>query len=149
MTKKFKTPAEYNAAKKKRSAKVGDVFRGNTKYIDVETKEQRNYAVVSTKGSKVKVAKVKSIKSFDKQGNNADSALVEINAEKYGLEKRSGVDYQVFYKNRMSQQHLDIEDDDVFPEEEKRFSLNSKDKHKVLIHTKIINDPKKKKKRDK
>lgn len=128
---------------------VGKVYRGRTKYIDKETKPTRNYVVVVDDGKRVKVAKLKSIKIFDENGRNADKALVEINATRYGLVKRTGVDFQVFDKNRMSNKRLKLDDKRVFPEQSSRFKLNSKDKHKVLVHTKIANDPKTKKKRDK
>ena len=42
------------------------------------------------------MSKLKSIKKFDDNNCNADKALVEINASRYGLKKRTGVDYQTF-----------------------------------------------------
>lgn len=129
----------------KKDTKVGKVYRGKTKYIDKETKPERDYVVVYDDGKRVRISKLKSIKIFDENGNNADKALVEINHSKYGLKMRTGVDFQVHSKNRMSNKDLKIDDKRVFPEEKEKFSLNSKDKHKVLIHTKQINDPKKKK----
>ena len=130
---------------KKKGENVGKVYRGKTKYIDKETKPERNYVVVVDDGKRVKVAKLKSIKIFDENGKNADKALVEINATRYGLEKRTGVDFQKFSTNRMSGKSLTLKDKDVFPEDKERFTLNSKDKHNVLVHTKSINDPKRKK----
>ena len=135
--------------KKNKGGNVGKVYRGRTKYIDVETKPERDYVVVIDDGERVKVAKLKSIKIFDENGKNADKALVEINSERYGLKVRTGVDYQKFDKNRMSKQRLRLSDKRVFPEQKERFSLNSKDKHNVLIHTKAIQKPKNKKKRSK
>lgn len=130
---------------KKKGENVGKVYRGKTKYIDKETKPERNYVVVVDDGKRIKVAKLKSIKIFDENGKNADKALVEINATRYGLEKRTGVDFQKFGSNRMSGKSLTLKDKDVFPEDKERFMLNSKDKHNVLVHTKSINDPKRKK----
>ena len=130
-----------------KSNNVGKVYRGKTKYIDKETKPERNYVVVADNGKNVSVAKLKSIKKFDEKGANADTALVEINQKRYGLEKRTGVDFQRFRKNRMSGKPLSVSDKDVFPDGKEMFKLNSKDKHNVLIHTKAINDPKKKKTR--
>ena len=135
--------------KKNKGGNVGKVYRGRTKYIDIETKPERDYVVVVDDGERVKVAKLKSIKIFDENGKNADKALVEINSERYGLKVRTGVDYQKFDKNRMSKQRLRLSDRRVFPEQKERFSLNSKDKHNVLIHTKAIQKPKNKKKRSK
>ena len=60
---------------------------------------------------------------------------MEINATRYGLEKRTGVDFQRFGKNRMSGKPLRIEDKDVFPEGKEVFTLGSKDTHNVLVHT--------------
>ena len=121
------------------------MFRGRTKYIDKDTKPERNYVVLSEKDKRVSVAKLKSIKTLDENGKNADKALVEINAERYGLEKRTGVDFQRFDKNRMSGKPLRIDDKDVFPNEKEEFKLSSKDKHNVLVHTKAIMNPKNKK----
>jgi len=119
----------------KKNSNIGKVYRGKTKYIDKETKDERNYVVVMDDGKRVSVAKLKSIKIFDENGRNADKALVEINATRYGLEKRTGVDYQRFSKNRMSGKPLNIKDKDVFPEGKERFKLGSKDTHNALTHT--------------
>lgn len=121
---------------KKKSDNVGKVYRGNTKYIDKDTKRSRNFVVVLDDGKKVTVAKLKSIKIFDENDKNADKALVEINASRYGLEKRTGVDFQRFSKNRMSGKPLSLKDKRVFPEDKERFTLGSHDKHKVLEHIK-------------
>ena len=72
-------------AKNKRGGEnVGKVYRGRPKYIDKDTKPERNYVVVFDDGKNVKVSKLKSIKIFDENGKNADKALVEINHERYG-----------------------------------------------------------------
>ena len=120
---------------KKTKNNVGKVYRGKTKYIDKETKPERNYVVVVDDGKKVSVAKLKSIKIFDKDGKNADKALVEINATRYGLKKRTGVDFQRFSKNRMSGKSLTLSDRKVFPEENERFKLGSHDTSRVVRHT--------------
>ena len=124
-----------NARKKKTSTNVGKVYRGRTKYIDPETKLERDYVVVRDNGRNVTVSKLKSIKKFDENGKNADPALVEINHERYGLPKRTGVDYQRFDKNRMSGKRLTLEDKQVFPEEKERFTLSNKDRDKATFHT--------------
>jgi len=116
---------------------VGEVHRGNTKFIDTEPKLQRNYVVVKDKDGVVSVSKLKSIKKFDDNGKNNDPYLIEINQERYGLEKRTGVDKAVFRKNRMSNKPLDINDKKVFPEGKPRFSLSSKDRDRSLYHTGI------------
>lgn len=120
---------------KKKGKNVGKVYRGTTKYIDVDTKPQRNYVVVVDDGKHVVVSKLKSIKIFDVNGKNADHALVEINSTNYGLQKRTGVDYQRFSKNRMSGKRLSLSDKQVFPEAKERFKLGSHDLHNALMHT--------------
>ena len=137
MSKKEKKPAKN----------VGKVYRGKTKYIDKETKPERNYVVVMDDGRKVTVAKLKSIKIFDENGRNADRALVEINATRYGLEKRTGVDFQRFDKNRMSGKPLSLQDRKVFPEQKERFTLGSHDLNKTLRHTGRTLMPKRSKKK--
>lgn len=118
-----------------KESNVGKVYRGRTKYIDKETKPERDYVVVLDNGKNVSVSKLKSIKIFDADDKNADKALVEINATRYGLEKRTGVDFQVFSKNRMSGKPLDLKDKDVFPEDKERFKLGSHDTNRALVHT--------------
>ena len=86
-------------------------------------------------GKRVAVAKLKSIKNFDENGRNADRMLVEINAGKYGLEKRTEVDYQIFRKNRLSGKNLSLKDKEVFPEDKERFKLSSHDTHRAIVHT--------------
>ena len=123
------------AKDKIKNTKVGHVYRGRTKYIDREPKAERNYVVVVDDGKRVKVAKLKSIKIFDKNGKNADKALVEINATKYGLSKRTGVDFQRYDKNLMSGKPLSLKDNRVFPEKAERFVLSRRDCDKVVYHT--------------
>lgn len=120
---------------KKKDNNVGKVYRGRTKYIDKDTKPERNYVVVSDNGKKISVSKLKSIKIFDSNGRNADKALVEINAERYGLTKRTGVDFQRFSKNRMTGKNLSLSDKKVFPEEKERFKLGSHDTSRAIKHT--------------
>lgn len=119
----------------KKPDNVGKAYRGRTKYIDKDTKPERTYVITFDNGKKVAVAKVKSIKLLDENDKNADKALVEINASRYGLKKRSGVDFQNFDKNLMSGKPLQLEDKDVFPEDTERFKLGSHDLHRVLVHT--------------
>ena len=130
---------------KKKGENVGKVYRGKTKYIDKKTKPERNYVVVVDDGKRIKVAKLKSIKIFDENGKNADKALVEINATRYGLEKRTGVDFQKFSTNRMSGKSLTLKDKDVFPEDKERFTLSNRDRDKALFHTNVRKRQKNKK----
>ena len=113
----------------KLKSRTGNVYRGVTKYIDVETKKERDYVVVRDNGKNVSVAKLKSVKK------EKDPALFEIDSKKYGLSKRTGIDFQRFDKNRMSKQPLNLSDRRVFPEEKERFKLSSHDPHKAIIHT--------------
>ena len=115
--------------KPKRKSNVGNVYRGRTKYIDPENKHERNYVVVRDNGKHVSVSKLKSIK------RDNDLALFEINHEKYGLKKRTGIDFEVFSKNRMSHKPLSLSDKRVFPEGKERFKLSSHDTHRAIKHT--------------
>ena len=63
----------------KHKSLVGKVYRGETKYIDPDTKKQRNYVVVRDNGRHISVSKLKSIKTEN------DPALYEIDYKKYGL----------------------------------------------------------------
>lgn len=65
----------------KKKSNVGKVYRGETKYIDRDTKKQRNYVVVRDNGKNISVSKLKSIKKEN------DPALLELNYQKYGLKK--------------------------------------------------------------
>lgn len=132
---KYKKKTIFGNKPKKEHGNVGKVYRGRTKYIDPETKHERNYVVVKDKNNYVSVAKLKSIKKFDENGKNADRALVEINATRYGLQKRTGVDFQVFNKNRMSGKPLTLSDKKVFPEDKERFKLGSHDTARAIRHT--------------
>ena len=127
-----KPPSPSGEAVKK---DLGKVYRGKTKYIDLDTKPERFYVVVEDHEGRVAVAKLKSIK------NDQDSALLEINHQKYGLEKRTGIDYQRFSRNRMSNHPLRLSDKDVFPEEKERFKLSSKDTHRAIVHTQKKKNP--------
>lgn len=122
-------------SRKTKENNVGKVYRGTTKYIDKETKHERSYVVVSDNGNRVRVSKLKSIKKLDENGRNADRALVEINHERYGLPKRTGVDYQKYGVNRMSGKPLKLSDKDVFPEGKEQFKLSKNDSDRVLYHT--------------
>ena len=145
--KQSKSPAQstsQHADEKQWNTHVGEIWRGETKYIDKEPKKQRNYVVVIDNGKQQTVSKVKSIKVFDENEKNADSALVEINASRYGLTARSGVDFETFDTNRMSGKPLTVSDKEVFPEDEPRAKLGSHDKSRVLRHTGRISKQKKK-----
>ena len=120
---------------KKNNGKVGKVYRGKTKYIDKEPKDERNYVVIREDPRGVSVAKLKSVKKFDENGKNADKALVEINHERYGLPNRTGVDFQRFDTNRMSGKPLRVEDKKIFHEGKERFTLSNNDTDRVLHHT--------------
>lgn len=121
--------------KKSSPKNVGKVYRGKTKYIDVDTKPERNYVVVKERKDNVTLAKLKSIKNVDGNNRNTDKKLVEINYKQYGLKKRTGVDYQRFENNRITQRPLRLDDKKVFPEQKERFKLSSHDLHRTLIYT--------------
>ena len=108
---------------------LGKVYRGKTQYIDKDSKAHRNYVVVKDNGKSVSVAKLKSVKKEN------DRALFEIDYKKYGLQKRTGIDFQRFSKNRLSGKPLSLGDQKVFPEGQERFKLSSHDTHKAIKHT--------------
>ncbi len=139
--------ASYAKRAAKEKSRVGNVYRGETKYIDKEPKKQRDYVVVRDNPRNVTVAKLKTIKKFDENERNADPALVEINHVAYGLPNRTGVDFERFDKNRMSGKPLKLEDPDVFPEQQERFTLSNRDKDKVLVHTGVKKPNRRKKKK--
>ena len=118
-----------------RFTNVGKVYRGRTKYIDPEPKLERNYVVVRDNGRNVTVSKLKSIKKVDQYGKNADPALAEINYARYGLAKRTGIDFHCFDKNRMSGKPLQLDDKKAFPEQKERFTLSNRDRDKAIYHT--------------
>lgn len=134
---KSKSNVELIRENKKRS-NVGKVYRGVTKYIDLDTKVTRNFVVLKDNGNYVTVSKLKTIKKFDDNNKNADKALVEINHQRYGLPNRTGVDFQRFDKNRMTKKKLTLKDKTVFPNNEECFKLGSHDLNRVLQHTGTI-----------
>ena len=132
--KNYKVQREKEGPKKRKN-NIGKVYRGKTKYIDPDEKPERYYVVVKDNGKHVSVAKLKSIKKYDENGRNADRGLVEINYERYGLDKRTGVDFQRFSQNRMSKNPLELADRDVFPKGKEEFILGSHDLSRTLRHT--------------
>lgn len=141
-----KPAPKTNQAKPNLNKHVGEIWRGETKYIDTEPKKQRNYVIVVDDGKHQTVSKLKSIKIFDEEGKNADKALVEINATRYGLEKRTGVESETFSTNRMSGRPLTVSNKRVFPDEKPRAKLGSRDTSRVLRHTGRMPKQKKRKK---
>lgn len=112
---------------------MGKVYRVETKYIDKDTKKHRNYVVTKQKGDNVGVSKLKSIKKFTEDGKNNDPYLKEINSSRYGLSKRTGVDSQVFERNRLTGKKLSVKDKKVFSQKEE-FTLGSHDWSRVQSH---------------
>lgn len=112
---------------KKRTSNIGKVYKARTQYIDKDTKRTRSYVVRDEVNGKVKVSKLKSIKQFDESGKNIDPHLTEINHTRYGLEKRTGVDNQVFSQNRITKKPLMLSDKKVFFKQEEEFTLGSHD----------------------
>lgn len=63
---------------------VGKVYCGKTKYIDPETKKQRNYVIVRDNGKTIFVAKLKSIKKerFKLSSHDTYNAIVHARIQK-------------------------------------------------------------------
>ena len=138
MPNRKKKPAVKNRQPAKETQKiVGGVYRGRTKYIDPEPKLERNYVAVRANGNKVSVVKMKSYKK------DVDPHLIEIDQKKYGLEKRTGVDHEMFSKNRMSGKDLEITDRDAFPKGSPEFRLTSHDTYRVVRHVNYHRNKKK------
>lgn len=116
---------------KKRTSNIGKVYKARTQYIDKDTKRTRRYLIRDEVNGNVKVSKLKSIKLFDGSGKNKDPHLTEINHTRYGLEKRTGVDSQVFSRNRITKKPLMISDRKVFFKGEEEFTLGSHDWSRV------------------
>lgn len=63
---------------------VGKVYCGETKYIDPDTKKQRNYVIVRDNGKAIFVAKLKSIKKerFKLSSHDTYNAIVHARIQK-------------------------------------------------------------------
>lgn len=92
------------------------------------------HVAVAEDGKHISVCKLKTIRKYDESGRNADHALVGINSTRYGVAKPNGSRFSGFSKNRQSKKALELEDRDVFPEGEARFTFGSHDKHNALLH---------------
>lgn len=117
---------------------VGKVYYGKTSCIDNDTRPRRRFVVVNDNGQSIKVSKLKTIKKFDNFGNNADEYLLELDKTKYPkLKERTGVDSQVYNKNRRTKQKLTLTKDngvfDCVPD----FELDCKDKSRVIRHVRL------------
>jgi hypothetical protein len=114
---------------------LGKVYFAKANSISNDTRPRRRFVIVSDNGETVKVSKLKSIKKYNESGENADFYLVEIDYKKYkGLTQRTGVDNQVYSKNRRTNEKLWIgEGNGVFDEKEE-FTLDKEDYEKVDKH---------------
>lgn len=129
----------------KKEKNIGKVYLAETKYIDKDTKNIRRYVVVKDNGENVAVSKLKSIKKFDSDNKNSDPYLIEINSSYPGLSKRTGVDEQVFNRNRLTKKKLSISKDNGVFNNKEEFKLSSHDTHRVLKHVKLRTGKKHKK----
>lgn len=129
-----KTKTTTNVSNSHEKKHIGEVYTAETKYIDKDTKKHRRYAVVDEKNGNIRVSKIKSIKKFSTEGKNADKALIEIDSSYPGLTKRTGVDFEVFHKNRINKKNLTLEKDNEVFNEKPDFILNDIDKKRVRSH---------------
>ena len=121
------------------------MYYGKTSYIDNDTRPRRRYVVVSDNGENVKVSKLKTIKKFDSDGNNADYYLQEIDKSKYPkLKERTGVDSQVYNKNRRTKEKLTLNKGNGVFDDKPDFELDDTDITKVKQHVKFRGTKKKK-----
>lgn len=131
-------------SKKDKKSNVGKVYYGKTKYIDNDTRPRRRYVVVNDNGTNVKVSKLKSIKKFDNNGKNADPFLQEIDQSKYPkLKQRTGVDSEVFNKNRRTKQKLTLDKGNGVFDATPDFELDASDIARIKKHVKLRGGKKK------
>ncbi len=55
------------------------------------------------------------------------------------MKSGTGVDFQMFSKNRLSGKSLSLKDKTIFPKEKERFVLSMRESDKALYHTGIKN----------
>lgn len=120
------------------NSRVGKVYYGTTRYIDNDTRPRRRFVVVNDNGTNVKVSKLKSIKKYDSDNNNADEHLCELDKTKYPkLDKRTGVDSQVYTKNRRTKQKLSLDKGNGVFDDKPDFELDSGDIARVKQHVRL------------
>lgn len=111
--------------------RLGNVYWANSQKIDkTDNKKRRQYAVTKDNGENVGVSK---IRGFNDNEKNNDR-LYELDRNKYPLSKRSGVDRKVYTRRADTNKPLRLEDREVF-ENKPAFKMNSRDTHKMLVHT--------------
>ena len=121
------------------SKRTGNVYWANSRKIDkTDERRRRQYAVIRDDGKYVKVSK---IRGFNENIKN-EKRLMELDRNKYPLNKRSGIDRQVYYQRVDNRRLLELEDDEVF-DKEPSFKLRSHDTHKAIRHTRTMNKQKK------
>lgn len=119
--------------------RLGNVYWVYSQKIDkTDQKKRRQYAVTKDNGINVGVSK---IRGFNNNEKNKDR-LFELNIDKYSLSKPCGVDKKV-YTRRADNKPLRLEDYEVF-DKTPAFKLNSRDTHKMLVHTGQISNKRKK-----
>lgn len=135
---------------KRKTPNIGKVFYGKTKYIEKDTKPRRRYVIVNENESDIKVAKMKTIKKINSKGENIDYFLIEIDSTKYkGLTNRTGVDSNVFSKNRVTKQNLHLGKTNGVFDDKEQFMLDDTDYEKVDRHIKNAKTAKRKAARNK
>lgn len=115
----------------KRKDDSGKVVFGKTKFIDTDSKPRRRYVVVKDDGQNVKVTKLASLKSFDKDGKNANPDFVEIKPSYPGLNKRTGAFNRMYGKNRVTKEPLSLGKGNGVFDERTEFVLDDEDLEKV------------------
>ena len=122
--------------------RLGEVYWANSKLIDkTDKKDKRQYVVVRDNGKNVKISK---IRGYNNNLKN-EERLFELDLKKYPLTKRSGVDRKTYSYRSDNKKLLRLEDVEVF-NSKPTFKLSSHDTHKVMVHTGILPNKKKKRK---
>lgn len=113
--------------------RLGQIYWANSRKIDkFDQKERRQYAVSKDNGLYIKVVKVR---GYNENLKNNDR-LFELDTEKYGLKKRSGIDYKEYSFRSDNRKLLNLEDREVF-DNYPSIRLSSHDTHKMLSHIKL------------
>lgn len=114
---------------KKRKNNEGNVYYGNTKYIDFDKKPRRRYVIVSDNGVNVKVAKLTSMDEKKKK----DKRFLLLKSYPQ-LPKETGVYNSLYGKNRITKQKLTLGKNNGVFDEKPLFSLDDDDFYKVDGH---------------
>ena len=134
---------------RKKKNNEGKVYYGKTRFIDTDNKPRRRFVVTKDEDGYISVAKVGSLKFYDKDGNNLNPAFVEIKSTYKGLTKRTGVFNREYSKNRKTKERLNLRKGNGVFDGKELFELDDEDFNKVDLHIKNAKTNYRKKRRKK